>query len=320
MTDRELLYIKTISEEQSISKAATKLFITQPSLSQSIQRLEATLGTKLFTRTSNKLTLTFAGERYCQMASRILKIYNDFELEVSDISNLKKGRVTIGITVFLATYLLPDLLTEFRKKCPNIEVHIVEETSTKLEKLLMAGELDFALMHSSPPPGEVPGTGVDFHLLHHDPFLLATKKDHPLCSDSRVVAGYEFPVVELDRFAEEQFILVTRGQRIREVSDLILSRSGIVPHVALSTKSFETARRLAFQGIGVTFVPRQYIDIFHSDYEGDYFSLEDHCHPYWTLGLAVSKNSYLSKAALCLMEMICHRFNKMLPEQFDNRG
>ncbi|MEG1943014.1 MAG: LysR family transcriptional regulator, partial [Angelakisella sp.] len=252
MTDRELLYIKTISEEQSISKAATKLFITQPSLSQSIQRLEATLGTKLFTRTSNKLTLTFAGERYCQMASRILKIYNDFELEVSDISNLKKGRVTIGITVFLATYLLPDLLTEFRKKCPNIEVHIVEETSTKLEKLLMAGELDFALMHSSPPPGEVPGTGVDFHLLHHDPFLLATKKDHPLCSDSRVVAGYEFPVVELDRFAEEQFILVTRGQRIREVSDLILSRSGIVPHVALSTKSFETARRLAFQGIGVT--------------------------------------------------------------------
>lgn len=313
MTDRELLYIKTISEEQSISRAAAKLFITQPSLSQSIQRLEASLGTKLFTRTSNRLVLTYAGERYCQAAARILKIYNDFELEVSDISNLKRGRVTLGITVFLATYLLPDLLLEFREKCPNIEVHIVEETSTKLEKALLAGEMDFALMHASPPPGETPGEGVDFHLLHHDPFVLATKKGHPLCAQQRVVAGYEFPVVELNRFAEEPFILVTRGQRIRQVSDLIFARCGITPPVALSTKSFETARRLAFQGIGVTFVPRQYINIFHSDYEGDYFSLEAYCHPYWTLGLAVSKSGYISKAAQCMMEMICQRFNKTIP-------
>lgn len=314
MTDRELLYVKTISEEQSISKAAAKLFIAQPSLSQSIQRLEAALGTKLFTRTSNRLVLTFAGERYCQMASRILRIYGDFQLEVSDINDLKKGRVTVGITVFLATYLLPDILTEFREKCPNVEVQIMEETSTKLEKALISGEVDFALMHASPPPGEAPGSGVEFYLLHRDPFVLATKKDHPLCREQRVVPGYEFPVVELARFVDEPFILVTRGQRIRQVSELILARSGVAPTVALSTKSFETARRLAFQGIGVTFVPRQYIDIFHSDYRGDYFSLENSCHPYWTLGIAVSKSGYLSKAALCMMELIFQRFNKQLPQ------
>lgn len=314
MTDRELLYIKTISEEHSISKAAAKLFITQPSLSQSIQRLEANLGAKLFTRTSNKLVLTFAGERYCQIANQILRIYSDFQLEVSDINDLKKGRVTLGITVFLATYLLPDILTQFREKCPNVEVQILEETSTKLEKALVSGEVDFALMHASPPPGETPGEGVEFHLLHHDPFVLATKKDHTLCSAQRVVCGYEFPVVDLSLFADEPFILVTRGQRIRQVSDLILARSGITPRVMLSTKSFETARRLAFQGLGVTFLPRQYIDIFHSDYQGEYFSLENSCCPYWTLGIAVSKNSYLSKAALCMMDMIFQRFNKQLPE------
>lgn len=318
MTDRELLYVKTVSEEQSISKAAAKLFITQPSLSQSIQRLEATLGTKLFTRTSNRLVLTFAGERYCQTAGRILRIYNDFQLEVSDINDLKRGRVTLGITVFLATHLLPDILTQFREKCPNIEVQILEETSTRLEKALISGEVDFALMHASPPPGETPGEGVEFHLLHHDPFVLATKKDHPLCSEQRVVAGYEFPVVDLAKFAREPFIMVTRGQRIRQVADLILARSGVTPPVALSTRSFETARRLAFQGLGVTFVPRQYIDIFHSDYSGDYFSLENSCHPYWTLGIAVSKSGYLSKAALCMMEMIFQRFNKQLPKAPDN--
>lgn len=314
MTDRELLYIKTIAEEQSISKAAAKLFITQPSLSQSIQRTEATLGTKLFTRTSNKLVLTFAGERYYQIASQILRMYNDFEQEVSDISNLKRGRVTVGITVYLATSILPDLIVEFREKCPNIQVQIVEETSTQLEKKLTAGELDFALLHALPPPGQALGDGVNFHLLQHDPFVLATQKNHPLCNERRVVAGYEFPVVDIKRFANEPFILITRGQRIRQVSDIILSRSGISPPIALSTKSFETARRLAFQGVGVSFLPQQYIDIFQSSYEGEYFSLEESCSPYWTLGIAVSRNSYVSKAARCMMEMICHRFNKTLPD------
>lgn len=317
MTDRELLYVKTIAEEKSISKAAAKLFVTQPSLSQSIQRIEAALGTKLFTRTSNKLSLTFAGERYCQIASQILKIYSDFEMEVSDISNLKKGRVTVGLTVFLATYLLPDLLTEFREKCPNIELHIVEETSTKLKHSLIAGEMDFAIMHSSPPPMESCGDGIDFYSLHKDLFLLATQKNHPLTKNQKIIDGYEFPVIDLKDFIEEPFVLVTRGQRIREVSDLILSKSGITPNIALTTKSFETARRLAFQGIGVSFVPRQYIDIFPTKYMGEYFSLDNSFNPYWTLGLAVSKNAYLSKAALYLMQMVFNRFNMALPSTLE---
>ena len=74
MTDKELLYIRTVAEERSVSKAAQKLFITQPSLSQCIQRIESALGTRLFTRTSSGLILTYAGERYCQIAGEILRM------------------------------------------------------------------------------------------------------------------------------------------------------------------------------------------------------------------------------------------------------
>ena len=96
MTSRELEYIKTVADEKSISSAARKLYIAQPSLSQSLQRIEENLGAKLFNRTPSGLTLTYAGERCYQMACQVLKIYSDFEAEISDINQLKTGRIVMG--------------------------------------------------------------------------------------------------------------------------------------------------------------------------------------------------------------------------------
>ena len=98
MTSRELEYIKTVADEKSISSAARKLYIAQPSLSQSLQRIEENLGAKLFNRTPSGLTLTYAGERCYQMACQVLKIYSDFEAEISDINQLKTGRIVMGTT------------------------------------------------------------------------------------------------------------------------------------------------------------------------------------------------------------------------------
>ena len=91
MTSKELLYINTIAEEKSISKASRKLFISQPSLSQAVQRIEEHLGTILFKRTNTGLILTVAGEKYYKMANQILKIYDDFKTEINDINDMKTG-------------------------------------------------------------------------------------------------------------------------------------------------------------------------------------------------------------------------------------
>ena len=318
MTDKELLYIRAVAEERSISKAAQKLFITQPSLSQCIQRIENTLGTRLFTRTSSGLTLTYAGERYCQIAGQILRIYNDFELEVSDINNLKKGRVTIGITTYMSTYFLPSILPAFHRLYPNIEVYVLEETSTQLERDLGSGRLDFALSHLSPPPENVPADNVEFRPLHQDPFVLTVPPGHPLCRDAVQYPGEEFPRIDLLRFAQEPFVMVTRGQRIRKISDMILGRAQINPPIVLSTKSFETARRLAAQGMGVTFTPRQYLDIFPGHYPGEYYCIDPLYHPYWTLGIGVLKSGYLSRAAQSLIEMICGMFADKSQQNYDH--
>ena len=308
MTERELLYVKTIAEERSISGAAKKLFMTQPSLSSCVQKIESALGTRLFQRTSTGLVLTFAGERYYQVAQNILKIYNDFEIEVSDINNLKKGRVTIGITVYLATFILPVVLPVFKELCPNIELAIVEKNSTELEKSLSSGEVDFALMHMLPHEESASHTNTDFYPLIKDPLVLVTKRDHPLKQFARARAGAVYPQIDLTKFADEPFVMVTKLQKIRQVADLILHKAQIHPPVILTTKSYETARRLACEGIGVTFTPLQYLQIFPGSYSPDYFLVAEEYTPYWTLCVAVQKNAYVSRAAKAFIRIVSEKY------------
>ena len=148
MTSRELEYIKTVADEKSISSAARKLYIAQPSLSQSLQRIEENLGAKLFNRTPSGLTLTYAGERCYQMACQVLKIYSDFEAEISDINQLKTGRIVMGTTNHLGTVILPEILLEFKENSPSVELEILEDNTGNLEAKLLTGAMDFALLHA----------------------------------------------------------------------------------------------------------------------------------------------------------------------------
>jgi DNA-binding transcriptional LysR family regulator len=242
-----------------------------------------------------------------------MRIYNDFEIEVTDINNLKKGRVTVGSTMYLTTHILPLILPEFKEKCPNIELNILEENSTELEHSLSAGMIDFAIMHTAPFHEISKGNNTIYHLLFRDPFLLVTKKEHPLGKYAVKNPGAPFPKIDPLSLRQGPFIMIWKGQRIRQVAEIILQRADINPLIALTTKSYETARRLACVGIGVTFVPYQYSRIFTGDYQPDYYSLDDAYSPYWNMCVAVQKNSYISKAAKLLIDMICEKVGAESP-------
>lgn len=314
MTERELLYVKMVADEKSISKAAEKLFLTQPSLSMCIQKIEISLGIKLFKRTNNGLLLTYAGERYYQIATDILRIYSDFEIEVSDINNLKKGRITIGITVYLATYILPIVLPLFRKQCPNIEVFIIEKNSMELDKSLAAGEIDFAIMHTFPFNEYKNNSRTDIYPLYKDHLLLVTQKDHPLRQYATKIKGGGYPLIDINLFANEPFIMVHQEQKIRQVTNFVLQKANMNPAIALTTKSYETARRLACEGIGVTLIPHQYLNIFPGQYFPDYYHIDKKYSPYWTMCVSVQKNAYVSKAAQLFIRMVSEKFGSSILE------
>ena len=301
MNDRELIYVKTIAEKKSISKAAEKLYIAQPSLSQALQKIEEKIGTPLFLRNANGMELTYAGEMYYKTATEILNIYNDFTNEVTYVNDLKKGRLTFGITNFMGTYLLPILLPKFKEKFPNIEVYIKEENSTNLEKQINDGTIDFALMHKHPLIDE---KSIKYDNLYTDPFVIATPCNHALSKYKKNDTKFRYPRIDLNLFMDENFIFLDKNKRIRQVTDIILNIAGINPTPSLTLKNHETARRLVSSGFGVMLLPMQYIKIFYDSYEADYYIIDENKYAYWHSCVATNPNMYLSKAAKVFIELV----------------
>lgn len=300
MNSKELLYVKTIAEEKSISRAAKKLYIAQPSLSQSIQRLEESLGTQLFHRSPSGLTLTYAGERYFQTANQILKIYQDLENEISDINDSKTGRIHLGITNHLGALVLPHILPAFMREYPRVEIQVTEENTSTLEQMLLAGTLDFAIMHA---PKEELQPQLQYDLLTDDPFLLAMAPDHPLLASAVPKEGYPYPVLDLKALKKEPFLMLCRQQRIRQVSEAALKKAGITqPHVVLTLKNFETACMLASQGVGLAFIPSQYTQLLSGQYSAAFCSIENRYDASWSMCIASSKGSFLSKTDHLLIQ------------------
>ena len=285
MTDKELLYIKTIVDEGSISKAAKKLYVTQPSLSHSLQHAEETLDTKLFVRSPSGLTLTYAGEKYYRFATQVLHLYNDLKMEISEISEMKRGRISVGTTIFLGTMVLPRILPEFKQLYPNIEVVIQEMTSTELDEALNMRKMEFAIIHtvSSIPRLE----DIHYIPLHRDPFVVVASPELGLSRYAEASVGSELPMVDLRYIMNMPFIGLDRGKRIRRVVNDIFTRFGATPNTVLTSKSFETARQLCAKGYGVTILPNDYVNFFQDHNSMEYYSISSELQPYWDLCIAV---------------------------------
>lgn len=300
MNDRELLYIKTIADTQSISKAAEELFIAQPSLSQALQRIERELGTHLFIREPRGMKLTYAGEKYYLMAKEILDIYSDFKSEITHINELKAGRLVIGIARYMGMNILPNILPKFNKNYPNIEIIIREENTRVLENLVLGGNVDFALTHVHK---KEMNEKINYEILKEDEFLLVTPKSYLMNSDKiKVKDGKSY--VDLRDLEGEKFILLDINKGIRKVQDRTIKSYGINPEVVFTTKNFETAKRLAANGMGITIIPKDYLNIFSQDKNYDSFNLSGTEENIWYTAILTIPDIYKSQATKVFIEEV----------------
>ena len=146
MFGRELGYFLTIVEEQSVSKAAARLFMSQPALSLFLGRLERQVGRKLFYRSGSGLILTHAGKCFVAMARKMEKASRDFEMQMSSADESFIGHLQIGTSPHIGSYVLPSVLPLFKKRYPNIEILLTEGNSKVLESLIAGNQLDAALL------------------------------------------------------------------------------------------------------------------------------------------------------------------------------
>ena len=254
-------YVYEIYKERSFTKAAQNLYVSQPSLSARIKKIEEDIGAPLFDRSTTPLLLTDIGELYIKTAVEIMKLESDFENGVNDISGLHSGHLHIGASNAFAAYLLPPIVTAFKILYPGVKITLTEGNTATLKEMLSTNELDMVVDNNS-----YDDELYDRELCHREVILLAVPGEFPECDGlseyeigerdmkEKSYLSEDFPAVPINKFKDIPFVLLSQGNDTRTRSDAICSVAGFRPRAVLELNQQATAYMTASTGIGAAFV------------------------------------------------------------------
>lgn len=288
---RQLQYVLQIAAEKNFSRAADKLHIAQPSLSQQLSKLEKELGVMLFQRNTSSVELTYAGSKFVEQAQIIIDGVELLRQEMSDISELRTGRVVVGSMPITGAHLLPHVLPVFKQNYPEVEITLLEDSSMNLEKLTASGQTDLSLLSL---PLEIPA--LAYEELGEERIDLAVPPEHPLAK--RSLAGTK---TSLEELKDEPFIVLKEGQGFRKMTMDLCRNAGFEPKIVFESNNMETVQSLVATGMGVTLVPHFIARAPRSEFVPVYLPLADPA-PSRTLVVAYRRGRYLSKAAKAFVE------------------
>ncbi len=205
-------YVYEVYKEMSFSKAARNLFISQPSLSAAVKKAEKQIGFPIFDRSSNHIQLTELGKEYIRSIEIIMDVETGFQNYINDMKELKSGTIAIGGTNLFASYVLPPLLSRFTEQYPQVQVDLVEATTSQLTDRLFSGSLDLLIDNKNMDPAVYQKSFFcEEHLLLAVPIRLAVNekmKNYALtASDIRENRhlNSRIPPVPLENFQNESF-------------------------------------------------------------------------------------------------------------------
>lgn len=254
-------YVYEVYKEKSFSKAATNLYISQPSLSANVKRVEKRIGYPIFDRSTKPLSLTPCGRQYIQSVEKILAVQNEFANFVNDLGELKTGSLVLGGSNLFSSFILPSLIAEFARLHPQITINLIEESTSRLTEMLQQGTVDLILENTA-----LDSTIFDKKIYREDHLLLAVPKDFAI---NQKLADYQLsaeqilhhtfledgtPAVPLHLFKDEPFILMKpnndTGIRARE----LFQASHFEPKTALEMDQQMTSYNITCSGMGISFI------------------------------------------------------------------
>lgn len=285
---RQIRYVMMVAQEKSFSRAAEKLHLAQPSLSQQIAKLERECEVILFHRLPQRVELTDAGNRFIQLANELIVKADELEREMHQFAEGNAGRIVVGSLPITGAFVLPEAFSAFTKRYPRIEVTLIEETSSNLEQMLVHGKLDMSLLTM---PIQHPAL-VTTPVLQEEIYL-SLPPQHPLAKEQ---------AVDIKSLEEEPFILLKEGQGFRTISLLLCEQAGFTPKVVFESSNIQTVQALVASGMGVSFAPHMITGVMNGNVSPAYVHLSTH--PNRTLVVASHKDKHLSTPMLALREEI----------------
>ncbi|MBC9785065.1 LysR family transcriptional regulator [Heliobacterium chlorum] len=281
MDVRHLEYFIEVARHRSFTKASQVLHISQPSISKTIKILEDELGVTLFHRSAKQIELTDAGKAVLGQAQQILASFQNLTSELSDVMNIKKGNIRIGIPPNAGSSPFPRLIGEFKKAFPQITIQLVEIGSKKIEQGISEGTLDIGVVCTIPEKKQT----LSMFSFVKEPLMLIVPGNHRL--SKKQVVDYSELKDESFVFYREDFSLY---DRIIERCNLC----GYKPKIICQSSQWDFMTEMVASQLGIALLPQRICEKVNSD-QVKVLPLRDP-QIYWNLTVIWNKYRYLSHA------------------------
>lgn len=256
---REMEYVLAVYREQGFSKAARRMYLSQPALSAMVKRAEERIGGAIFDRGKIPIELTEIGREYVRIAMEIARTEEAFEQYVSDINHCLKGTLAVGGTMLFMSFILPPLLSAFSEKHPNVDVRLHETHTALLYQELSDGDLDLIVENSAMNPD----------VFEEKPFLterlilgipardVTGDMEKYMLSANDVIQGKHLsdthPILPLKSVKNQKYLLLKEGNDTRARADKLFEKEKVRPEVRLLVDQQIMAYHLACAGMGAAF-------------------------------------------------------------------
>lgn len=254
-------YVYEVYKERSFTKAAQNLYISQPSLSARIKKIEEIIGEPLFDRSTTPLQLTEVGKVYIEAAEEITQIEQRVENYINDLAGLKTGNLAVGASTLFAAYVVPSLISQFNQKFPDVHIQLIEGNTAELEEMLGSNALDFVIDNY-----HYDSILYNKELYCEENILLAVPKHFAVNEElgmyqlsyknikNKNYLNQKYPAVPLGRFADLPFIMLTQGNDTRTRGDRLCRNVGFKPNIVLEFNQQSTAYMASSTQLGATFI------------------------------------------------------------------
>ncbi|MFB7677881.1 LysR family transcriptional regulator [Kitasatospora purpeofusca] len=243
---RQLEYLVAVAEEASFTKAAARVFVTQPCVSAQIRRLERELGQELLDRGGRTVQLTGAGEAVMPHARAMLAAVEGVREAVETASGVVRGQVALASVASSLSLRLPELVADFSATHPAVEISFSEGSTEQLAEAVRAGRIDVAVVGI----GADPPTGLESLVIADELLIGAVSHDHPLARRGSI---------SVEEVEEQVLICLPSGSAIRAAADAAWSAAGIRPRVAFEAGDPRILAQLVARGMGMAVLPEQFV-------------------------------------------------------------
>jgi len=288
---KQMQYFIEVAKFKSMTKASENLYITQPTISNSIKLLEEELSVELFDRSKRQIVLTDAGKVFYKICKDFLKMYENIPVELNNLLEIEEGHVRIGIPTIMNVNRFTKLISEFHQLYPNVTFHILEDGSKRIEDEILKDDLDIGIT-------VLPTDNSLFNsfFFFSEELKVVVNKNHCMADQQSI---------DLNKLANESFILFNSDYYLNDRIKQCCRMSGFIPNIISESTQWTFIEQMILSDLGICILPSSITDLLHEDLKSISIS---NLNIGWELAIIWKKEGYQNHITKKLLEFLQDRF------------